>query len=255
MARHFEDYVDAEATSLFHDDGVDVLFRGIEHVVGLHFACDAGAVLVDFDRENRSCADGFCDCYGEEADRAAAGDGNTFRGDLSGEHGVDGVTERIENRSVVEGDGGIELPDIRLRNDDIFGEGSVGVDADNFHVLADVGLAGSALQALAAGHVHFRGHEVAFLDAGDLVAEGGDLATEFVPGNERRVDPVLRPAVPVVDVQIGTANGGNLNLDEDFVTTEGGDLHLTNIRTGRGLGLDHRQHCSFARCPRHDCHL
>ena len=57
----------------------------------------------------------------------------------------------------------VELPDIALGNDDVFGERAVGVDADDLHVLADVRLADAALQALAAGHVHLGGDEVAFL--------------------------------------------------------------------------------------------
>jgi hypothetical protein len=39
----------------------------------------------------------------------------------------------------------MEFPDIRFGDDDVLGESSVGVDADDFHVLADVGFAGAAL--------------------------------------------------------------------------------------------------------------
>ncbi len=66
-------------------------------------------------------------------------------------------------RGVLARDRRIELPDIGLGNDDVFGEGAVGVDADDLHVLADVRFAGAALQALAAGDVHLGGDEVAFL--------------------------------------------------------------------------------------------
>jgi len=45
-----------------------------------------------------------------------------------------------------------------------------------------VSFASAALQALAASDVHFGGNEIAFLDAGDFIAEGDDLAAEFVSG-------------------------------------------------------------------------
>jgi len=46
-----------------------------------------------------------------------------------------------------------------------------------------VGFAGAALQTLAASHVHFGGYEIAFLDAGDFIAERDHLAAEFVSGD------------------------------------------------------------------------
>ena len=186
----------------------------------------------------------------EQADGAAAGDGYGLGGDFSGQHGVYGVAEGIEDRRVLQRNGGIELPDIRFGNDDVFGEGAVGVDADDLHVLADVRFAGAALQALAAGHVHLGGNEVAFLHAGDFVAERRHFSAEFVPGNERRMNAVLRPAVPVVDVQVGAADGRDLHLDQHVVAAEGGNLYFANLRSRRGLRLDHRQHCFC-----HECHL
>ena len=65
MSGHFQDYIDAEAASLFHDDGVDVFFRGIQDVVGLHLAGDPGAMLIDFDGEDGGGAYRFGDGDGE----------------------------------------------------------------------------------------------------------------------------------------------------------------------------------------------
>ncbi len=67
-----------------------------------------------------------------------------------------GVAQRIEHTGVVGGDGRVDLPDIRFRNLHIFREGAVGIDADDLHMLADVGFTGAALVTLAARHVHLR---------------------------------------------------------------------------------------------------
>ena len=120
-------------------------------------------------------------------------------------------------------------------NDDVFGEGAVGVHADDLHVLADVGFAGAALQALAAGHVHLGGNEVAFLDAGDFIAERRHFSAEFVPGNQRGMNAVLRPAVPFVNVQVGAADGRNLHLDQHIRPAKGRNFDLADLRTRRAI--------------------
>ncbi len=159
-----------------------------------------------------------------------------------GQHGVHRVAQRIENGRVLRRDGRIELPDIRLGNDDVLGEGAVGVDADDLHVLADVRLAGAALQALAAGHVHLGGDEVARLHAGHFVAHGFDGAAELVAGNERRMNAALRPLVPLVNVQVGAADGGHLDLDQDVGAAELRLGNFADFRARRGLRLNNGKH-------------
>ena len=154
-------------------------------------------MLVDFDGEDGGRAHRSRHCDREQADGAAAGDGDGFRGDFSGQHRVHGVAQRIEDGSVLLRDRRIELPDIRFGDDDILGERSVGIDADDFHVLANVGFAGAALQALAASHMHFGGHEIAFLDAGDFIAERRHFAAELVSGDQRRMNAVPGPSGPI----------------------------------------------------------
>jgi hypothetical protein len=106
---------------------------------------------------------------------------------------------------------------------------SCGIDADDFHVLADVGLAGAALQALAAGDVHLGGNEVAFFNAGHFIAESGDLAAKFMARNQRGMNPVLGPAVPVINVQIGAANRSYLYFDQNVARPKGWNLNLANF--------------------------
>ena len=207
-------------------------------------------MLVDFDRKNLRCPHGLRHRNRKQPDRSTAGDGYGFCGDLPGQHGMNGIAQRIEDGGILLRNGGIELPDIGFGNDHVLGEGAVGIDADDFHVLADVRFAGAALQALAASHVHLGGDKVAFFHAGDFIAESRDFAAEFVAGNQRRVNAVLRPAIPVVDVQVGAADGRDFHFDQDVVASEGGNLYFADLRARRGFRLDHRQHCSS-----HDCHL
>ena len=85
-------------------------------------------------------------------------------------------------------DGGRELPDVGFRDDGVAGEGAVGIDAEDADVLADVGLAGAALEALAAGHVHLRADQVAFFDGGDAAAQPATAPENSWPGMSGRMD-------------------------------------------------------------------
>ena len=103
-------------------------------------------------------------------------------------------------------------------------------------------LAGAALQTLAAGHVHFGGNEIAFLYAGDFIAEGDYFAAELVSGDERRMNASLGPAVPLVNVEVGAADGGDFDFDQDVRASERGDFDLADLRARRGFRLHHREH-------------
>ena len=127
-------------------------------------------------------------------------------------------------------------------NDHVLGEGAVGVDADDLHMLADVRFADAALQALAASHVHLGGNEITFFDAGDLIAHGFDVAAELVAGNERGMNAALRPLVPLINVQVGAADGGDLDLDQNVGRAELGNGNFADLGARRGLRLYDGKH-------------
>ncbi len=76
----------------------------------------------------------------------------------------------------------------------------------------------------------------------DFFAHGGDRAAKFVSGNQRRMNAVLRPRVPVINVQVGAADARRLHLHEHVAEANLGDLDLTDLGARLGLGLYHRQH-------------
>ncbi len=110
------------------------------------------------------------------------------------------------------------------------------------HILADMRFAGAALQTLAAGHMHLGRNEIAFLDAGDFIPEGCHFAAKLMAGNQRGVDPVLRPAVPLINMKIGAADGRNFDLDQDIGPAKRRNLDLADFRSRRGFRLHDREH-------------
>jgi hypothetical protein len=76
--------------------------------------------------------------------------------------------------------------------------------------------AGAAVAAVAADDVAFGADPLAEFVAGDAGADLHDAADEFVPDHEARLDRALTPLVPLVDVQVGAADGGLFQLDQDL---------------------------------------
>ena len=76
---------------------------------------------------------------------------------------------------------------------------------------------------------------------------GALIAGGFVAGDHGRMDPRLRPLVPVHNVEIRAADGGAVNFDQNVVIA---DLRNRQIRavyelSGSGLLFDKAAHCSF----------
>ncbi|MNE23122.1 hypothetical protein D3C80_1163650 [compost metagenome] len=92
---------------------------------------------------------------------------------------------------------------------------------------ADLLVAGAALMAVAAAGNERHGDTVAGLEAGDVLADCGDDAGEFVAGNMRQADIRImpHPAVPVA-----AAEAGRLYLDD----------HAAIGRFRIGQGCDNR---------------
>src|SRR6185437_8980470 len=95
----------------------------------------------------------------------------------------------------------------------------------------------SALQAFAAVNVHFGGDEVAFLNACDLAADGGNGSTKFMSGHERRVNALLRPGIPLVNMQVGAADGSHFHFDKNVCRANFRTGHFAYFRSGTRRGL------------------
>src|SRR5690606_8213484 len=103
----------------------------------------------------------------------------------------------------------------------VFGECAVDVHADAHGVRAQVRAAATAVTAVAADDVAFGRDALADLVAVHCRTERGDAADELVADGQARLDGALAPLVPQVDVQVGTADGGLFQLDQDLVRARG----------------------------------
>ena len=69
-----------------------------------------------------------------------------------------------------------------------------------------------------------------------------DLADELVPDHERHRDRLLRPRVPRVDVQVGAADAGLADADQDVVDPDLRLRHVLEPEPRLGSRFDERSH-------------
>jgi hypothetical protein len=90
--------------------------------------------------------------------------------------------------------------------------------------------------------MHLRGDEVAFFHGRDILANGDNVTTELMARNQRRLDAVLRPVIPVIYVDVCATDTGNPDFDQDFVVSEFRDGNFADLRTGSGRRLNDGEH-------------
>lgn len=79
----------------------------------------------------------------------------------------------------------------------------------------------------------FAGDEFADFAVGDAFADFDDLTAEFVADDPGRVDSAFAPFVPVVDVEVGAAEGSSVNAEFDVAGFDGGFFYFDDFKARR----------------------
>ena len=162
--------------------------------------------------------------------------------------GVHGITERVEDT----GDIGIERmlvnPDIGHGQRDVFGKGAGAVNAHAARAGAEMAASREAVTAASANHVALSADELAREKVGDICAYFDNFAHEFVAHHHGDRNGPLGPLIPLVDVDIGAADGGLLYLNENVVNADRGDRNIFQPESGFGFTLYQRFHEFHGTC-------
>ena len=127
---------------------------------------------------------------------------------------------------------GSMVPDVGHRQREIFGERPGPIHADALRVLAEMPAAGQAISAAAADDVPFAADDVAEVEILDVGADRDDPADELMPDDQRHGNRLLRPGVPVVNVDVGAADARAIDLDQHVVDADLGHGHVFEPQTG-----------------------
>jgi hypothetical protein len=155
---------------------------------------------------------------------------------------VKGIAHGIMDPSDVERDRIVEVPHVRGGHRDVLGEAAVTVDSDDPRVRTNVSVSRSAEQTASVNDVSLGRHPVTLFHIGDEPPDLYHVAGEFVPDDERRLAPRLRPRIPVVDVNVGAAHSGPAHTNENLVLTDFRLRHILEFEAGCGGFLYQRFH-------------
>lgn len=175
---------------------------------------------------------------GHGADEACAGDEDVLAQEGEGEGRVGGIAEGVHDGGHVIADAIVQFHHVALGDGEVFGKGTVAVDAHADAVLADVLQSAAAVAAVSAGDVALTCDAVAHLDVAHAGAYLFHYAHVLVAYGHGGMDGFLAPLVPLVDVQVGAADGGLLDLDEDIVHAHLGHGNVFHPQALAGFFLD-----------------
>ena len=179
---------------------------------------------------------------GHHANGPGAGDQHILTHRVKAEGGVDGVPQGVK-----EGD---DLQVDALGDGDAVGGGDYQVlresaraaHAHALVLLAPLPAPGAAVAALAAHNVPLARHRLPQMEMPHLAAHVLNLAHKLVADDQGRGDVRLAPGIPVVDVQIGAADGGFQNPDQHIPGPGHGFFHPAQFQAGGGGRLDQSIH-------------
>src|SRR5690348_1755823 len=102
---------------------------------------------------------------------------------------------------------------------------------------------GAAVTTEATRDVTFTGHTIADGEAAHLLTHLDDLTDIFVADVHRHWNRLLRPFIPLPDMDVGAADRGLADADEDIVMADFGPLHARQSEAGRAFELGEGFHC------------
>ena len=161
-------------------------------------------------------------CRGHDPDGPGAGDENVFAQDLKGERGVHRIAKRIEDGSRIAVDARIVTPHVRHRQCNQFGETPRPVHAHTRCIRAQMPHACHPVAASPAYDVPFSGNQFTRLEIVDVGTGFNDLSHKLMPNGHRDGNRLLRPIVPIEDVNVRSANARAQNTDQNVVNTDCG---------------------------------
>ena len=226
-----------------------VFLCGIHRGIHTHLPGQIQAVIVDIGDDDAAGAGMLADRGGNDADGTGTGDQHILADEGEHQCGVGGVAEGIKEGHHILVQILINEDHIGFGDAQIFGKGTVPIHTHGHGVLAPLDVAVVAVAAAVAGDVTLARDPLTDLQTGDTFTQGSNLTHIFVANGHRGLDMLHRPGIPVVDMDIGAADGGFMNLDQYLTGAGCRHGNLPQFQAGAGLRFDNRIHHHMANTP------
>ena len=147
------------------------------------------------------------------------------------------ITEWVHDSCHIIRDTVVQFHDIRFRNTKIFSKSTVTIYTYTNAVFADVLQTTATVTAVTASDMSLTGNTIAYLDVAYTRTYLGYNTYILMTDGHWGFDSLLAPLVPLVDVEVGTADGSLLDLDEDIVHAYLGHGYFFHPNALHGLFL------------------
>jgi len=182
------------------------------------------------------------DAGGDDADRPGTGNEHVFADQVVLQGTVRGIAEGVKKCRQFGRNGIRNRPKIAGRHDHVFSKSTIAVDADADGVGAQMLLAGATVTTHTADDVALGRDPLTDLVTLHALACGHNAADKFMSNHQWCPDVALRPFIPTVNVQIGTADGSFLDFDQYLVVIWLRHRHLAHADASGRLILDEGTH-------------
>ena len=153
-----------------------------------------------------------------------------------------GVTQRIQNGRDLHGHVIRNANHIALRDAEVLREATGTIHAHALGIRAEVEEPAAAVVAVPADDVPLAGHDIAGLVGLHRRAHALHDTAELMTHVHTHGNGLLRPGIPVPNMQIRTADSGLVNLNEDIIRADFRHRHLHQLQPLIGLRFDERFH-------------
>ncbi len=209
----------------------DVQGKGRAHLFG-----QIQAIGIDIGDHNIPGTGMPCNGSSHAPNGTGTGNQHVFAQHIKGEGRVGRIAQRVKAGENIGGNIRIAMPDIGDRNRQIFGKGTGSVHPDAAGIHAEMPPAGQAVPAMTANQMPLAGNNIAYLRVVNIAADFSHFSHKLVAHVHRNRDCFLSPGIPIVNVDIRSANGRFMNLDQDIVDADLRNRHLfqpdTRLRSG-----------------------
>src|SRR6202034_4091146 len=131
--------------------------------------------------------------------------------------GVYCVPKRVEDGCDLAIDQWVMFPDVAHRQRNVLGKSARSIHAYALRMRAQMPAPGKAVAAAAAHHMPFPAHHFARVKVVYVRANIYDLASKLVPNCHRDRNRCARPLVPFIYMEVGAANTGMADPDENVI--------------------------------------
>lgn len=219
-AGHLKAHIEAADAELMHSLLDGFALAAIDREGGTHTFCYIQTEGIDIRNDDILSSRKTAYTCGHRTNESRAGDEHILTQQWESQRCMGGVAEGIHDSSEVVRYLGAQFDDVGLGDSDVLRKAAVlAHDTNRDSVLTDVSHTTTAVAAMAADDVSLGRDAFAYMYATHTGTYFYDLSHELVAHGIRGAAVGLGPFIPFIHMQVGAADGGFLDLDEDIVDT------------------------------------